>query len=528
MKTRCILKILSTIVLIQNAIYLNSQTCPVSFSPAVNYTLGASVNGIVSADFNNDGHKDLAVNSSSILVLLGSAQGTFGAVSFFGTGAGSNDLIAGDINADGKQDLMVANFSGNNISVLIGTGTGSFNAAINYTAASGPRHLALADFNNDLKLDLVVSATNVASVTVLFGDGAGTFTSTSTFAVGSGPQGVIAADFNNDTHKDIITANQADNSISLLLGNGAGSFSPAVPFAISGSPRKLTFGDYNGDNNLDVATAHFSSPQVSVLLGTGTGSFSPFNTYISGVGAVCYGITSADLNNDGAIDLATPNNALSTAGVLLGSGTGTFAMGVGFGVQNVPLGICYDDFNKDGKIDLAVANSGSAQSISVLLNTTDLPLVSVATTESLLCAGQTATLTASGANAYSWNTTSTNSSIAVSPVITTTYSVVGTATNACKSSITFTQNVSACTGVLNFSDVSEKKIECYPNPFNSKFFILSENENEQIGIYNLEGKKVHSLNLGRGKTEVDFNLKNSGVYFIRSVNGSLSKKIIKE
>ncbi len=54
-----------------------------------------------------------------------------------------------------------------------------------------------------------------------------------------------------------------------------------------------------------------------------------------------------------------------------------------------------------------------------------------------ICAGQTATLSASGATSYSWNTTATTPDINISPSSTTSYTVIGT-TGLCSSSVTTT------------------------------------------------------------------------------------------
>ncbi|MFH0894957.1 MAG: gliding motility-associated C-terminal domain-containing protein, partial [Bacteroidota bacterium] len=58
------------------------------------------------------------------------------------------------------------------------------------------------------------------------------------------------------------------------------------------------------------------------------------------------------------------------------------------------------------------------------------PNPTVTANPSTICTGHTATLTASGATNYQWNTGSTTNTITVSPVVTTTYSVTGT-TNGC-------------------------------------------------------------------------------------------------
>ena len=51
-----------------------------------------------------------------------------------------------------------------------------------------------------------------------------------------------------------------------------------------------------------------------------------------------------------------------------------------------------------------------------------------------VCNGNTLTLNASGASTYSWNTGSTSTSIAVTPSVNASYSVVGTSTAGCNSS----------------------------------------------------------------------------------------------
>ncbi len=51
--------------------------------------------------------------------------------------------------------------------------------------------------------------------------------------------------------------------------------------------------------------------------------------------------------------------------------------------------------------------------------------ISVVVSNSIICAGQSATLSASGANSYTWSNSSNSSSIVVSPSLTTTYSVAG-------------------------------------------------------------------------------------------------------
>ena len=81
----------------------------------------------------------------------------------------------------------------------------------------------------------------------------------------------------------------------------------------------------------------------------------------------------------------------------------------------------------------------STQNISV----NSLPVVSAVPSSTMICVGQTATLTASGASTYTWQPGSgTGSSLAVTPTVTTTYSVTGTATTNCVNTSMLTLSVS--------------------------------------------------------------------------------------
>lgn len=70
------------------------------------------------------------------------------------------------------------------------------------------------------------------------------------------------------------------------------------------------------------------------------------------------------------------------------------------------------------------------------------PIVTITASESEICEGTQVTLTASGADSYSWDTGSSDLSITVNPSTTTTYNLTGTLSNTCtdNTSITITVN----------------------------------------------------------------------------------------
>jgi hypothetical protein len=69
------------------------------------------------------------------------------------------------------------------------------------------------------------------------------------------------------------------------------------------------------------------------------------------------------------------------------------------------------------------------------------PVITGNLSSTLVCKGSTVTLTAGGANTYTWSNSQTVNSISVSPQSTTEYTVIGEGTNTCKALRVFTVNV---------------------------------------------------------------------------------------
>ena len=71
--------LLSFLCIIGIGLFQNAKA-QLSFSTAVNYSVGTNPNALTSADFNGDGKTDLAVansTSNDLSILLGSGTGTF-------------------------------------------------------------------------------------------------------------------------------------------------------------------------------------------------------------------------------------------------------------------------------------------------------------------------------------------------------------------------------------------------------------------------------------------------------------------
>jgi len=194
----------------------------------------------------------------------------------------------------------------------------------------------------------------------------------SPFALLNSPNSVAVGDFNGDGIPDLATAMPYLNSVMVLLGNGSGGFTVATgsPFGVGGNAYSVVVGDFNGDGIQDLATANSFSDNVTVLLGNGSGGFavaagSPITL---GTTVNPYSVVVGDFNGDGIQDLATANFSSNNVTVLLGNGAGGFtaAPGSPFAVGTSPYSVAVGDFNGDGIQDLATANSAS-NNVTVLL-----------------------------------------------------------------------------------------------------------------------------------------------------------------
>lgn len=161
--------------------------------------------------------------------------------------------------------------------------------------------------------------------------------------------------------------------------------------------------------------------------------------------------------------------------------------------------------------------------ITVTVNT--LPTINATTSNTIICTGETVTLTANGASSYTWSPIGTGSSISVSPNVTTTYTVTGTDANGCENNSTVTQDVSLCTGINQITN-SSKTITIFPNPSSSNITIQTEEDIREVFIFNTLGALVQT------EKENIFSVEqlSAGVYmlYIKTEKGASTLRFIKE
>ncbi len=288
-----------------------------------------------------------------------------------------------------------------------------------------------------------------------------------------------------------------------------------------------------------------SSPNGSatVTFGGGTGPYSyawsspltQTTNFVTGVSAGNYTITCTDANNCISVQTITipsggnPTVTTTQSSTLICAGqnltlTANGASTYSWNPSNTgSLIIVSPSVNTTYSVT-GTTSAGCTGTTALSVSVNPAPAFTVTTSNSLICNGQTAILTASGANSYTWSTSSNSSSISVSPSSTTSYTLSGTTSLGCTGSTVVTQNVSPCNGIVNY--ITKNEGEIYPNPFRDEL-ILQLPKESKVDIFNSLGQRIGSYKMTSETNKLNTETLARGIYFIR-INDSKPVKLIKD
>ncbi|HKC69423.1 MAG TPA: FG-GAP-like repeat-containing protein [Bacteroidia bacterium] len=448
-----------------------------AFGSTANFPLATNSQPLFlcTADFNEDGFLDVATansNVNNVSVLLGTGTGVFGTANTYTTPGTPFSICTADFNGDGHMDLAATNENLNNISVLLGTGTGTFGLPSNFPTGTNPYAICTGDFNNDHKPDLAIGNDGSSNVTILTNIStstvSATFTTSATVNTGyQNPRSIISLDINSDGNLDLAIANEGNDNVSILMGAGTGTFSIGPTDNIipgSSAPRCVISADFNGDGNPDLATAdygNFSAYYISIVFNAIGGNQ---NINLGANAQSPHGICSGDFNGDGAPDLAVVGEATNNAFIYLngyptvkisgdslvcsGNSTTLTASGANTGIitwSNSGATTTTIAVTPTANTTYSVTNQNASCSYTataaVTVSIAATPSVNIIASPTLVCAGSTVTLTASGASTYTWSTGATGVTTTDTPTNYTTYAVTGASVQGCTATATYTMNV---------------------------------------------------------------------------------------
>ncbi len=168
---------------------------------------------------------------------------------------------------------------------------------------------------------------------------------------------------------------------------------------------------------------------------------------------------------------------------------------------------------------VAGSNTNNCSDTSYQNITVDLPVLNVISSNSILCDGQSATLTANGANTYTWSNAMQGNQIVINPSVTTTYTVYGTSAFGCDTSFVVTQSVTSCTGI-NGTIIDQNSFSIFPNPCKKEFYFTTSTiiNNATIVLYNSIGQKVLEKKVTQSKNQILTEELSKGLYYCILIN----------
>ncbi len=177
--------------------------------------------------------------------------------------------------------------------------------------------------------------------------------------------------------------------------------------------------------------------------------------------------------------------------------------------------------------------NGCSGQKNLLLPVSPSPTITASSSADTICVNNTATLTASGGVNYQWSgSPATTNTLAISPSVTTVYTVTGYAANGCYGTYTVMQIVDPCAGIKEINGLTLRAL-IYPNPSAGLFTIqLSEiSESTVIEVYGASGQMIGQFKMQATTHTINLTESANGVYHLlikdnNQVMGSL--RIVKQ
>lgn len=245
--------------------------------------------GIATADFDEDGHLDLAYTDPTGLAVRlgnGAVSPRFGPAVYCAVAPGLNRVAIADLDADGIQDLVCGGPGGAGPSFVVlrglgsgGVGNGTFGAVIPFSGTWTASDIVIADFNEDDALDLAFTGNPPSPGTSRMtfylglmsgGVPTGGFASpTAILMPGVVLHRMVSGDFDENGILDLAIA--AEPGLRILIGQGTGgvgngSFAvvPSLPLTL---PQGIAAGDLDDDGHTDLVVGQGGGPPIATFYG---------------------------------------------------------------------------------------------------------------------------------------------------------------------------------------------------------------------------------------------------------------------
>ena len=215
------------------------------------------------------------------------------------------------------------------------------------------------------------------------------------------------------------------------------------------------------------------------------------------------------INGDNNFELTASSSSsaicIGDSVTLFGTGATTYTWSNG-----VTNGLAFNPVETTSYSLIGSDSNGCQDTTSIIISVFPLPDVTANSSASIVCLGQSLTLSGSGAASYSWSNSVVNAESFV-PTITTTYFLTGTDLNNCSNTDSIIITIDLCNGI---SDINKNLFLIYPNPSDDFVTIQigSNLLNLNYIISNNEGKIMLNGYLNLMETKIDLSGLKPGVY----------------
>ncbi|UCD62832.1 MAG: VCBS repeat-containing protein [Candidatus Zixiibacteriota bacterium] len=298
---------------------------------------------VCAADFNNDGWLDLAASNwdheVEIFANKGDGQGNFHNPSSYNVEDKPMGIAAGDLNNDNLPDVAVACQGSKKIAVMYNGYNeipGKFRT-VHYKSGGGPRDVCITDLNVDGWNDIGYVKFNdpghdYMAILINNKNSSGGFFDYSdiTNNAPNYTNAIATGDFNDDGCPDLLATGTRYGKLKVATCTGNGANYDFEWHDCGKGPRDAAVGDFNEDGWPDFAIAKYQNDDppyhnyMAVFLNEGCGNshFLPYEDYYAANDPE--GMWTADLDNDGHLDLITTGKSERCIEIFDGNGKGKF------------------------------------------------------------------------------------------------------------------------------------------------------------------------------------------------------------
>jgi hypothetical protein len=282
---------------------------------------------------------------------------------------------------------------------------------------------------------------------------------------------------------------------------------------IGNEPQLLAYYNFNqgvagGSNSMFTVLPNVVGPSPNGTL-TGFSLNGATSNYVASTSSLSGTCNYSYISLAGSTSVCANNSATITA-----SGASTYSWSNGSIGTSVVLS---PSVSSVYSVSSSASNSCTGVSVfTIIVNPS--PTVTAVSSSGTICVGQSATITAAGASAYVWNTSSAGGSIVVSPSVTTTYVVSGVNLANCTASTSVQLNVSPCLGSNSFAK-EQNELLVFPNPASTQtkveYHLPETTRKAELVVTNLIGQEIMRYQLietGNASIQIDVTALANGVY----------------